>query len=151
MNKREVAVQEFHEVFGHPVGDGWSPKNLDLRMNLMKEELAEVGKEVEIIKDYIEMKNHTTFDLFQTVEFRGAVTNLVKELADLQYVLSGFVVSSGIQGFFDEAFDEVHRSNMSKLEDGKVLRREDGKILKGKNYQPATMKHFWENLKGKFQ
>ena len=34
----------------------------------------------------------------------------------------------------EEIFDEIHRSNMSKIEDGVVLRRADGKVQKGKNY-----------------
>ena len=39
-----------------------------------------------------------------------------------------------------EAFTRVHNSNMSKLEEGKVLRREDGKVLKGKHYQAPNLK-----------
>ena len=40
----------------------------------------------------------------------------------------------------DYCFDEVHRSNMSKLgEDGKPIYREDGKVLKGPNYKPPNM------------
>ena len=39
-----------------------------------------------------------------------------------------------------EAFRRVHASNMSKLEDGKVLRRKDGKVEKGKDYKPADLK-----------
>lgn len=39
-----------------------------------------------------------------------------------------------------QAFTRVHKSNMSKLEDGKVLRREDGKVLKGKNYKAPNLK-----------
>jgi predicted HAD superfamily Cof-like phosphohydrolase len=35
----------------------------------------------------------------------------------------------------DKCFNEVHRSNMSKLGlDGKPIYREDGKVLKGQNY-----------------
>jgi predicted HAD superfamily Cof-like phosphohydrolase len=40
-----------------------------------------------------------------------------------------------MQHKIEEVFDEIHRSNMSKLgEDGKPLYREDGKVLKGPNY-----------------
>ena len=45
---------------------------------------------------------------------------------------------------FCEAFEEVHRSNMSKLKNGKAIFREDGKILKGKNYFPPNLKQFIE-------
>ena len=43
---------------------------------------------------------------------------------------------------FCDAFEEVHRSNMSKLENGKAIFREDGKILKGKNYFRPNLKQF---------
>jgi hypothetical protein len=39
----------------------------------------------------------------------------------------------------EQAFKRVHKSNMSKMEEGKVLRREDGKVLKGKNYKEAVL------------
>jgi predicted HAD superfamily Cof-like phosphohydrolase len=40
-----------------------------------------------------------------------------------------------LQHKIEEVFDEIQRSNMSKLgEDGKPVYREDGKVLKGPNY-----------------
>ena len=45
---------------------------------------------------------------------------------------------------FWDAFEEVHKSNMSKLENGKVIFREDGKIIKGKNYFRPNLKQFVE-------
>lgn len=43
------------------------------------------------------------------------------------------------------AFEEVHRSNMSKLGlDGKPIYREDGKIIKGPDYFPPNLKQFLE-------
>jgi hypothetical protein len=66
------------------------------------------------------------------------LSNLAKELADLDYVVSGTSDCFGID--HDKAFDLVHKSNMSKLgDDGKPVRREDGKILKSKNYVPPIM------------
>jgi len=65
-------------------------------------------------------------------------TRLLKELADLQYVLSGTAVALGLP--LDIAFNRVHKSNMSKLNfDGKPLVRSDGKILKGPDYIPPVM------------
>lgn len=55
-------------------------------------------------------------------------------LADLAYVIIGAAVLWGIP--LAEVFDEVHRSNMSKVGGGK---REDGKILKGPNYSPPDI------------
>jgi predicted HAD superfamily Cof-like phosphohydrolase len=94
-------------------------------------------------------------------EVREAAQALLKELADLQYVVVGAEVS-GItelpddvaddimrvahlydmipQEILDAAFFRVHESNMSKLgEDGKPILREDGKVLKGPNYAPPDL------------
>ena len=63
---------------------------------------------------------------------------MLKELADVQYVLSGMAVSLGLP--LQEAFNRVHKSNMSKAgADGKAIRREDGKVLKGPSYVEASM------------
>lgn len=41
----------------------------------------------------------------------------------------------------EQAFNRVHKSNMSKLtKEGKVLRREDGKVLKSDQYKPPVLK-----------
>ena len=62
----------------------------------------------------------------------------LKELADLVYVCYQYAENMG--WFLDEAFDRVHKSNLSKLdEDGKPIYREDGKVLKGPNYKPPTL------------
>ena len=54
------------------------------------------------------------------------------------------VLKNEFNDIFVEAFEEVHRSNMSKLENGKVIFREDGKIIKGKNYFRPNLKQFVE-------
>lgn len=60
---------------------------------------------------------------------------LTKELCDLIYVVAGTIIEFGLQDKIEEAFDLVHRSNMSKLRtDGTPIIREDGKILKSENY-----------------
>jgi len=115
---REEIVQEFHEAFGHPVGEELPPLGdidqlMRLRLRLLWEEVMEIVE-------------------------ANTKENLLKELADLQYVLSGFAVTFGLP--LDEAFRRVHESNMSKLgEDGKPIYREDGKVLKGPNYQPPDL------------
>ena len=64
--------------------------------------------------------------------------NLLKELADILYVVYGYAATYGLP--IDAAFKRVHESNMSKLgEDGKPIYREDGKVLKGPNYKPADL------------
>jgi len=68
----------------------------------------------------------------------GCEEALLKEMADLQYVLSGMAVALGLN--LGEAFRRVHESNMSKLgDDGKPIYRDDGKVLKGPNYRKPEL------------
>lgn len=127
MTKRTTLemVQEFHETYGLPVEaqqTTGSEQTKDLRINLLQEELDEL-KEALANNDIVE-----TLDA----------------LIDLQYVLDGAFLSFGLQDVKMEAFDEVHRSNMSKLgEDGKPIRREgDGKVMKGPNYFKPDITQF---------
>lgn len=118
-------VQEFHETYGLPVESTQtcgSEKTKDLRINLLQEELDEL-KEA--------LQNN---DLVETLD----------ALIDLQYVLDGAFLSFGLQEVKMAAFNEVHRSNMSKLgADGKPIRRpEDGKVMKGPNYFKPDMTQF---------
>lgn len=62
---------------------------------------------------------------------------LVKEWADLQYVVSQAAVYFEIPA--DPAFNRVHNNNMTKVIDGKLIKREDGKVLKPEGYVPADM------------
>jgi len=51
----------------------------------------------------------------------------------------GGTVNALFNDRFEEAFRRVHESNMSKLTNGKVSRREDGKVLKGPDYKPCDL------------
>lgn len=71
-------------------------------------------------------------------EFNGQpLTNQLKELADLVFVCYQYAAARGWD--LDTAMRRVFESNMSKLVDGKPLRRADGKVLKGPNYQPPIL------------
>lgn len=131
MTKRSTLerVQEFHETYGLPVHDAPSlscAQTRQLRINLLQEELDEL-KAALADNDPVE-----TLDA----------------LIDLQYVLDGAFLSFGLQGVKEAAFDEVHRSNMSKLgADGKpIIRPEDGKILKGPDYFAPDLAQFLKNI-----
>tara|TARA_Y100001963_G_scaffold129930_1_gene185669 strand:- start:2295 stop:2678 length:384 start_codon:yes stop_codon:yes gene_type:complete len=63
--------------------------------------------------------------------------DLLKELADLVYVCYQYAVCAGFE--LDEALDRVHKSNMSKLVNGKPLKNEEGKVIKGPNYKPPYL------------
>ena|ERR1035437_7995414 len=79
-------------------------------------------------------------------EFKEAYENddiveVADAFADILYVLLGNVVEFGLQDKFQEIFDEVHRSNLTKLDElGLPLIREDGKIMKSKLFSPPDIK-----------
>ena len=122
-NKRvspQSMVTEFHKAFGISVAEAeWSDKTLHLRTGLIEEEFLEVHEALlNVINE----------------PYLGCEEALLKELADLVYVVYGTAVSLGFN--LDEALERVHESNMSKLgEDGKPIYRPDGKVLKGPHYK----------------
>lgn len=62
-------------------------------------------------------------------------------LGDMLYILAGTALEHGMQDYMERVFLEIHRSNMSKMdENGKPIRREDGKILKGPQYSKPNLK-----------
>ena len=62
-------------------------------------------------------------------------------LGDMLYILCGTIIEHGMQHKIEEVFNEIQKSNMSKLgADGKPIFREDGKVLKGPNYFKPDIK-----------
>lgn len=117
MKKQLHKVQEFHEMF--KLGVEKTPVSIlennkaKLRYELMKEENEE----------YIEAVENN--DLIEVADALG----------DMLYILCGTILEHGMSDLIETVFDEIHRSNMSKLgEDGKPVYREDGKVMKGPNY-----------------
>ncbi|WP_343707280.1 nucleoside triphosphate pyrophosphohydrolase family protein [Flavobacterium sp.] len=117
MKKQLDAVTEFHTAFkiGHsltPIADVGAEKKL-LRYNLMKEENEEYYEAVQ----------------------NNDLVEIADALGDMMYILCGTIIEHGLQDKIEAVFDEIQRSNMSKLgEDGKPIYREDGKVMKGPNY-----------------
>ena len=66
----------------------------------------------------------------------------VDALVDILVVTIGALHSIGVD--VEGAWNEVHRSNMAKVDAGTgvVLRREDGKILKPEGWQPPNLKQY---------
>ena len=116
MKKQIEAVETFHKTFKVPIGE--KPKLIDkergkLRWELMQEENQEYWEAV----------------------YDNDIVEIADALGDMLYILFGTIIEHGMQEKIAEVFDEIQRSNMSKLdENGKPIFREDGKILKGKNY-----------------
>jgi len=117
MKKRIAAVYDFHTAFklgikNEPTANIGEDRNM-LRYNLMKEENEE----------YLEAAQNN--DLVEVADALG----------DMLYILCGTIIEHGMQDKITAVFNEIQRSNMSKLgEDGKPNYREDGKVLKGPNY-----------------
>ena len=72
----------------------------------------------------------------------GDLIEVCDAIVDLLYVLNGMVVAHGVQYIIEDMYNEVHRSNMSKLENGKPLYRKDGKVMKGSEYFRPNIKKF---------
>ena len=113
-------VKTFMNTYGQDVKEKAEfPENkiLQLRIDLIEEELNEL-KEAIKNKDIVEVAD---------------------ALTDILYVTYGAGHSFGIN--LDECFDEVQRSNMSKLgEDGKPIYNDSGKVMKGPNYFAPNLK-----------
>ena len=121
---------------GVDISEGEQGGVLNMRLCLIREEAEEVEDAVCLLADKV--FNAELLGIDMTEEIKAAKAALLKELCDLQYVLSGFAVTFGLP--FDEAFKRVHESNMSKLGlDGKPIYREDGKVLKGPNYKKPDL------------
>ena len=117
MKKKLKAVKDFHNAFGLGVNDtpiaNLSTQKLKLRYDLMAEENDE----------YFEAAQNN--DLVEVADALG----------DMLYILCGTILEHGMQYKIEEVFNEIQRSNMSKLgADGKPIYREDGKVMKGPNY-----------------
>ena len=127
---REDSLEEFHKAFGHPVDEVMTVDGMELRRSLIVEEFTELMAEISRVSIALARGRKPKLEVRE---------NLLKELCDLQYVISGRAVAFGLP--LQVAFNRVHASNMSKLgEDGKPIYREDGKVLKGPNYEPPDLK-----------
>lgn len=122
MERQLGQLEEFHAAFGqdyrhHPAVD--VPMDvLVLRHRLIIEELDEYVEAVQ----------------------GGDIVDVADDLTDLLYVVYGTVIVHGLQELAVRLFDEVHRSNMSKLgPDGRPIHRKDGKPLKPDNWSPPDL------------
>lgn len=111
------AVEEFHKAF--KIENNYIPttelsdSDILLRYKLMREENEE----------YLEAAQN------------GDMVEVADALGDMLYILAGTILKHGMQDKIVEVFQEIQRSNMSKLDkDGNPIYREDGKVLKSELY-----------------
>jgi predicted HAD superfamily Cof-like phosphohydrolase len=131
MKKREDYVREFNKAFLRKSNENPSVGLLKFRKRLIEEEVKELFNDID----------DAVFILEKGEEIpKSLLLNMLKELADVQYVVSGMSVDVEPLNNLEEAFIRVHKSNMSKLgEDGKPIYRDDGKIIKGPNYKEPDL------------
>jgi predicted HAD superfamily Cof-like phosphohydrolase len=122
-------VEKFHDVF--KIGNRYIPtadvseNEYMLRYNLIKEENEE----------YLEACKNKD------------IVEIADALGDQLYILFGTILRHGLQYKIEEVFDEIQRSNMSKLDDkGEPIFREDGKILKSTLYFKPNIKEILEKI-----
>tara|TARA_B100000161_G_C33494591_1_gene388641 strand:- start:280 stop:669 length:390 start_codon:yes stop_codon:yes gene_type:complete len=123
MKKQIDHVAEFHDVF--QIGNESSPK-------------VDVGSEVYMLRyNLMREENDEYLDACR----QGDLVEVADALGDQLYILCGTILKHGLQHKIEEVFDEIQRSNMSKLDsNGRPIFREDGKILKGQNYFKPNIK-----------
>ena len=116
------SVKKFMQTFGQDVknkAEFPSEKIVNLRLDLIKEELSE-------LKEALEKKD---------------IKEVADALTDILYVTYGAGHEFGIN--LDKCFEEVQNSNMSKLgSDGKPIYNESGKVMKGPNYFKPNLEKF---------
>jgi predicted HAD superfamily Cof-like phosphohydrolase len=127
MKKQIEAVESFHKAFKidnryQPTAQVGDKTNM-LRYKLMREENEE----------YLEAAQN------------GDLVEIADALGDMLYILCGTILSHGMQDKIEAVFDEIQRSNMSKLDkNGEPVYREDGKVLKGEQYFKPNLKKILE-------
>jgi predicted HAD superfamily Cof-like phosphohydrolase len=134
MQKQLAQVATFQRAFGQNVETQptlISKEKAKLRYDLMKEENEE----------YLEaVKNNDLVEIYDA-------------LVDQYYILCGTILEHGMQNIIEKGFEEVQRSNMSKLDDEGLPiingengvwdeTRAKGKILKSKNFSEPNLKQF---------
>jgi predicted HAD superfamily Cof-like phosphohydrolase len=116
MKEQLKAVEEFHKVFKQSYNEFPMlilEEEAELRHRLLQEELDE----------------------YLNAAKEGNMLEIADALGDQLYILYGTIIKHGMQHIITDVFNEIHRSNMSKLgPDGEPILREDGKILKGPDY-----------------
>ena len=123
-------VKEFHEVF---------------KLNFEEKPTAEISMGLcELRHRLMAEENDEYLDACKKAD----LTEIADALGDKMYILFGTIIAHGLQYKIEEVFDEIHRSNLSKLdENNQPIFREDGKIMKSKKYFRPHIKSVLEKEK----
>jgi predicted HAD superfamily Cof-like phosphohydrolase len=142
-----AAVRQWHQAVGEKPFIERDEAGRDglvaLRSTLIEEEVQEAleallnHRKAQIMDDHFEDNPGLRITGLHVVEAPYWYEALAKELADILYVVYG--TADLLEIPLEAVFAEVHRSNMSKVVNGEVIRREDGKILKPDSYREADV------------
>lgn len=147
-------VREFHENFNHPINDN-DLKHRQLRIKLIFEELKELSEATDTRKTFLDLCEETVTETYGIrVDFDNIKTDMIHQripsisdgdnvdvvetldaLCDIEYVLGGTIVQSGMQDVFNEGYDRVHASNMSKMCSNEKERDDTLKFYADKNIE----------------
>jgi predicted HAD superfamily Cof-like phosphohydrolase len=134
-------VRDFHTAFDVSRFEGTYSELLSLlakRHALLQEEFMEGQAALMMALQYADNMTHE--------RYVQMVDDYLDSLADVLYVAYGSLELLGVDG--DAVFDEVHSSNMSKLNaDGKPIKDpETGKIKKGPSYTAPDLSMFVDEV-----
>tara|TARA_R110001606_G_scaffold297277_1_gene445048 strand:- start:16871 stop:17338 length:468 start_codon:yes stop_codon:yes gene_type:complete len=140
-------TEEFLRAAGHPIPDAPRIPNEDiiaLRLKLLVEEVTELMQAVgfDDLYDYLECAaDDVVADVVEAAREGGDVdlVEMVDAFHDITVIAFGGALETAGADAARRAADEVTRSNLAKIVDGKVLRRADSKILKPDGWQPPDI------------
>lgn len=171
MNQTLKDVAEFHQTFGVPSSEKPTVPSMDrikLRLTLILEELHELAQASAAETEFIDMLDQKVKE-FQPGNSIPDPVEVIDALCDLQVVLNGSIIEYGFHDVFDDAFEEVHQSNMSKAcqteEEGRasiqkykeegvsvimepvngkfiLYRSQDHKVMKNVNWTPPSLEKY---------
>ena len=118
MERQILSVVKFQEAFG--INTPTQPKMLGKKRTVLRQRLLE--EEVQELRD---AKN---------------ILEVADALCDIMYITIGTAHEYGLSDRLIMLFDEVHDSNMTKLEDGKPIFRADGKVMKPESYRAPNLR-----------
>lgn len=145
-------VREFHNLFEHPVGK--NPEHNEplkirqLRLKLLFEELVELAEASDCMETLGWLCQHQIEEMASN---EGGYadgdevdkTEELDALCDIQYVLSGKVLTAGLQDVFDRNFELVHMNNMTKAHRSEAHAKETAHVKKMKDFQIIQKGEYW--------
>lgn len=130
MKRQLNHVEEFHKTF---------------LINLQHEPIANPGESLIELRHRLMAEEN---DEYLEAAKNGNLTEVADALGDQLYILCGTILTHGLQHVIENVFEEIQRSNMSKLdENGQPIFREDGKIMKSALYFKPNIESVLTNEK----